>query len=171
MKTLFLASLLLLSGCASLQTQVEIKAPASAVRSVLYDFRDYPKWNPFITRVEGDVEEGNRIDVTVMPPGGTALKAGANVTSVTPSHLAWEGSGRPKEVIGPFSMNIPGVLKASYDFTIEELGPGRTLFRSSVDFSGASTGSYDTKPIEAGLDAMNEALKERAEDIVGTRAR
>jgi Polyketide cyclase / dehydrase and lipid transport len=171
MKPLFLASLLLLAGCATLQTQVEIKAPASAVRAVLYDFGAYPKWNPFITKVDGDVAEGNRIDVTVMPPGGTALKAGADVTSVTPNHLAWEGSGRPKEVIGPFSMNIPGVLKASYDFTIEEVGPGRTLFRNDVDISGATAGSYDLKPIEAGMDAMNEALKKRAEDMVGTQAR
>jgi uncharacterized protein YndB with AHSA1/START domain len=163
MKLIFLAPFVLLAGCATLETQVEINAPASAVRAVLYDFADYPKWNPYITKVDGDVSEGERIDVTVAPPGGPVLKAGAKVTSVTPNHLAWDGSGRPQEVLGPFSLNIPGVLSASYDFTIEELGPGRTLFRNNVDFSGASTGSYDTKPIEAGLDAMNEALKARAE--------
>jgi uncharacterized protein YndB with AHSA1/START domain len=171
MKPLFLASFVLLAGCTTLETQVEIKAPASAVRKVLFDFAEYPKWNPYITKIDGDVAEGEQIDVTVAPPGRPVLKAGAKVTSVTPNHLAWDGSGRPNEVLGPFSVNLPGVLNASYDFTIEELGPGRTLFRNNVDFSGASTASYDTKPIEAGLDAMNEALKKRAEEIAGTRAR
>jgi hypothetical protein len=171
MKPLFLASFLLVAGCATLETQVEIKAPASAVRAVLYDFGDYPKWNPFILKVDGDMEEGGRINVTVMPAGGPAISASAKVISVTPNHLAWEGSGRPNEVLGPFSVDLPGVLNASHDFIIEELGPGRTLFRNNVDYSGAASGSYDTKPIEAGLDAMNEALKKRAEEFAGTQAR
>jgi hypothetical protein len=171
MKPLFPAFLLLLAGCSSLQTQVEIEAPASTVRAVLYDFGDYPKWNPFILRVDGAVSEGSEIYVTVMPVGGPEINASARVTSVDPDHLSWKGSGMSQVGSGPVSVDIPGILSARHDFIIEELGPGRTLFRNNDDFSGAAVASYDMKPIKAGLDAMNEALKKRAEDIAGTPAK
>jgi len=171
MKALYLSSLLLLAGCASLQTQVEIKAPASAVRQVLYDFGDYPKWNPFILKVDGTVAEGSEIYVTVMPVGGPEINASARVTSVAPDHLSWNGSGMSQVGSGPVSVNIPGILSARHDFIIEELGPGRTLFHNNDDFSGAAVASYNMGPIKAGLDAMNEALKKRAEDIATTPAK
>jgi hypothetical protein len=164
MRPLFLASLLLLAGCASLRTQVEINAPASAVRAVLFDFADYPKWNPFIIRIDGTVAEGSQIYVTVMPVGGPEINASARVLSVTPNRIEWKGSGLSQLGSGPVSVDIPGVLSARHDFTIEELGPGRTLFHNNDDFSGAAAATYDMKPIKAGLDAMNEALKKRAED-------
>jgi hypothetical protein len=170
-KPLLLTSLLLLAGCATLRTQVEIKAPASAVRAVLFDFGDYPKWNPFIIKVDGTVAEGSEIYVTVMPVGGPEINAPARVTSVTPNHLAWKGSGLSQVGSGPVSVDIPGVLSAKHDFIIEELGPGRTLFRNNDDFSGAAVASYNMKPVEAGLNAMNEALKKRAEDMAGTPAK
>jgi hypothetical protein len=171
MKPLFLTSLFLLAGCATLQTQVEIRAPASAVREVLFDFEDYPKWNPFIIKVDGTVAEGSDIYVTVMPAGGPEINAPARVISVAPDHLAWKGSGLSQVGSGPVSVDIPGVLSARHDFIIEELGPGRTLFRNNDDFSGAAVASYNMKPIKAGLDAMNEALKKRAEDIAAAPAK
>jgi hypothetical protein len=163
MKPLLPAILLLLAGCATLQTQVEIKAPASAVRSVLFDFADYPKWNPFIVKVDGTVAEGSEIYVTVVPVGGPEINANAKVLTMTPNHLAWKGSGLSQVGSGPVSVDIPGVLSARHDFIIEELGPDRTLFHNNDDFSGAAVATYDMKPIKAGLDAMNEALKARAE--------
>ena len=36
-----LALLLLLSGCTSVQSKIEINAPAKDVRAVLFDFADY----------------------------------------------------------------------------------------------------------------------------------
>jgi hypothetical protein len=163
MRALCPAFLLLLAGCATLQTQVEINAPASAVRQVLFDFDDYPKWNPFITKVDGTVAEGSEIYVTVVPAGGPEINANAKVLLVKPDHLAWKGSGLSQVGSGPVSVDIPGVLSAKHDFIIEELGPDRTLFRNDDDFSGAAVATYDMKPIKAGLDAMNEALKKRVE--------
>src|SRR5271168_2633111 len=130
MMPLFPAFLLLVGGCSSLQTQVEIEAPASAVRAVLYDFGDYPKWNPFITRVDGTVAQGSEIYVTVMPVGGPEINASAKVLSFTQNHMAWKGSGMSQLGSGPVSVDIPGVLSARHDFIIEELGPGKTLFRN-----------------------------------------
>src|ERR1700678_4000269 len=147
MKPLLPAILLLLAGCATLQTQVEIKAPASAVRSVLFDFADYPKWNPFIVKVDGTVAEGSEIYVTVVPVGGPEINANAKVLTMTPNHLAWKGSGLSQVGSGPVSVDIPGVLSARHDFIIEELGPDRTLFHNNDDFSGAAVASYNMKPI------------------------
>ncbi len=158
-----LASFAVLSGCATLRTQVEINAPASVVRETLFDFGAYPKWNPFITRVDGTVAEGSRIYVTVVPVGGAEINAPAVVLSVSPNHLVWKGSGLSKLGSGPVTVDLPGVLSARHEFVIEELGPGRTLFHNNDDFSGVAVASYNLKPIKAGMDAMNEALKARAE--------
>ncbi len=101
MGPLFLASILVLAGCATLKTQVEIKAPASAVREVLFDFGDYPKWNPFLTRVDGTVAEGSQIYVTVVPVGRAEINAPAVVLAMTPNRLEWKGSGLSKLGSGP----------------------------------------------------------------------
>jgi hypothetical protein len=171
MKPLLLASIVALSGCATLQTQVEIKAPASAVREVLFDFADYPKWNPFITRVDGTVAEGSQIYVNVVPVGIPGISAPAVVLSVSPDRLEWKGTAPSQLGSGPISVDLPGVLSARHEFIIEDLGLGRTRFRNNDEFSGIGVTSYNMKPIKAGLDAMNEALKKRAEAIAGAPAK
>jgi len=164
MKLHFLALPVLLAGCTTLQTQVEINAPAREVRAILYDFADYPKWNPYITKVDGAVAEGNQVYLTVKPDGKPELTGGATIVSATADHLSWVGSGLSGIESGSISMSIPGILSARHDFIIQELGPDRTLFLNNDRMSGAAVPVYDLKPIKAGLDAMNEALKKRAEE-------
>jgi hypothetical protein len=157
--------LVLLSGCTSLQTQIEIDAPARDVRAVLYDFADYPKWNPFITKVDGTVAEGNHVYVTVKPAGKPEVEGDLTVTSMTDGLLSWRGVVMTGIDSGGISMTLPGVLSVKHDFIIEELGPDRTLVFDNDRLSGISVSFYDLGPIKAGLDAMNEALKRRAEGI------
>jgi hypothetical protein len=163
MKLHYLAFPILLAGCTTLQTQVEINAPARDVRAILYDFADYPKWNPYITKVDGTVAEGNQIFLTLKPEGKPEITGGATILSATEDHLSWEGSGLSGIESGSISMSIPGILSARHDFVIQELGPDRTLFLNTDKMSGAAVPVFDLKPIKAGLDAMNEALKKRAE--------
>jgi hypothetical protein len=152
MKPLCLALLALLSGCTAIQTRIEIHAPAKDVRAVLFGFSDYPKWNPFIVRVDGTVAEGSRITVTVKPVGRPEITGDTTVLSMTDNHLSWRGS-----------LAVPGLFSGKHDFIIEEEGPGRTVLYNNERMSGIIIPFYDFKPTEAGFEAMNRALKDRAE--------
>jgi Polyketide cyclase / dehydrase and lipid transport len=164
-KPFYLSCLILLSGCATMQTRVEINAPAERVRTVLFAFADYPKWNPYIVNVDGDVVEGNRVYLTVRPPGAPEVTGNAKIISVTKDRLAWDGVGMSQVESGPITLAIPGILNAKHEFVIEELAPNRTLFLNNVKWSGAVIPFYDMKPLAAGLEAMNVALKARSEEI------
>jgi hypothetical protein len=168
MKPHCLAGLALLAGCTSLQTEIEVKAPASAVREVLFNCGDYPKWNPYIVKVDGTVAQGSQIYITVKPPGGPEINASATITSVTKDRLSWHGIGASQLGSGPVTVAIPGVLSARHDFIIEEVAPDRTIFHNNNEFSGAVIPFFDLKPMKAGMEAMNEALKKRAEGGSGT---
>jgi hypothetical protein len=163
MRTLCLACLAFLSGCASVQTQIVINAPAKEVRSVLYDFADYPKWNPFLVKVEGTAEEGKQIYVTVKEAGKPELTGDVTVVTATATQLSWTGTAASQMESGSIDIGLPGVLSARHDFLIEEIGPGKTLFSNNDKLSGALVSLYSSKGLEAGLNAMNDALKKRVE--------
>ena len=154
MKTIASLGILLLTACTSVQTKIEIEAPAKDVRDVLFDFGDYPKWNPFIVRVDGLVEEGRTVSVTVKPVGKNPLSGNTVVTSLTDTRLAWTGS-----------LAIPGLFRGDHEFIIEAQGPNKTMFYQNEKMSGLIIPFFDHKPEEAGFAAMNEALKQKAEQV------
>jgi hypothetical protein len=165
MKPLCMVFLVLLTGCATLQTQVEINAPAKDVRAVLYDFADYPSWNPYLIKVDGVPEVGRQVYVTVKLEGKPEITGDVTITSATDGLLSWSGSALSQVESGSISLGIPGILTADHDFIIEELGPRKTLFRSNDKLSGALVPFYGDDRVTAALDAMNAALKKRAEAL------
>jgi hypothetical protein len=152
MKASCLALVALLAGCTSVQTRVEINAPAKDVRAILYGFADYPNWNPFIIKVDGTVAEGSHVYVTVRPVGKPQISGNTVVTLMTENQLSWRGS-----------LAFPGLFSGKHDFIIEEVGPGGTVFHNNEKMSGMVIPFYDFKPTEAGFEKMNQALKKRAE--------
>jgi hypothetical protein len=153
MKPVLLLSLVLLAGCTSVQTKIEINAPARAVSAILYKFDDYPQWNPFIRKVDGTVAEGKMVNVTVKPVGKAEISGDTTIVSVSEKHLSWRGS-----------LRVPGIFHGEHEFIIEELGANRTLFYQNEKMSGLIIPFFDFKPTEAGFVAMNEALKKKAEE-------
>ena len=152
MKPIAFLGVLLLAGCTSVQTKIEIDAPAKDVRAVLLNFGDYPKWNPFIVRVDGPVAQGSTVRVTVKPVGKDALSGDTVVTSLTDRRLAWTGS-----------LAFPGLFRGDHEFIIQEQGPNKTMFYQNEKMSGIIIPFFDFKPEAAGFVLMNEALKNRAE--------
>lgn len=152
MKAITLLGILLLTACTSVQTKIEIDAPAKDVRAVLYNFGDYPTWNPFIVKVDGPVAKGSTVMVTVKPVGKSALSGKTIVTSLTDTRLAWTGS-----------LAIPGLFRGDHEFIIEEQGPNKTMFYQNEKMSGIIVPFFDFKPEAAGFELMNDALKKRAE--------
>ncbi len=152
MKAVAFLGILLLTACTSVQTKIEIAASAKDVREVLFDFGDYPGWNPFIIKVDGVVTEGSTVRVTVKPVGRNALSGDTKVTSLTDTRLAWTGS-----------LAIPGLFRGDHEFIIEAQGPNKTLFYQNERMSGIIIPFFNFKPEAAGFVLMNEALKKRAE--------
>jgi hypothetical protein len=138
-----------------LATETEIAASAAAVWSILTDFPAHPSWNPFIREIEGELREGARLRVRLQPPSGRAMTFTPVAKTVTPEReLRWLGR-----------LVLPGVFDGEHRFTITALEPNRVQFEQAERFSGMLVpllrrGLARTK---AGFEAMNEALKRRAE--------
>ena len=152
MMPIALLGILFLAGCTSVRTKIEIDAPAKDVRAVLLDFADYPRWNPFIVKIDGTVAQGSTVRVTVKPVGRAALSGNTVVTSLTDTRLAWTGS-----------LAIPGLFRGNHEFIVEEQGPHKTIFYQNEKMSGIIIPFADFKPEAEGFVLMNEALKRQAE--------
>lgn len=138
-----------------LHTEIEIDATPEAVWTVLTDLRSYPDWNPFITSAEGDVAEGARLVNRLEPPGGKPMTFKPTVTEVD-DQRAFEWLGR---------LGIPGVFDGRHRFELVPTGE-RTRLVHTEHLRGVLVPflkrSLDTNTV-AGFEAMNAALKDRAE--------
>jgi hypothetical protein len=166
-RAVVLAASVHLCGCATVETSVEIHAPAQQVRSILFDFADYPKWNPYLVSVEGVAEKGRQIAVTVKMEGKPELTGDVTVLSADDGGMSWTGSALSQFESGTIDVSIPGTLTARHEFLIEALGPDRTRFTNKDELSGALVVSYNSASLEKSLNAMNAALKKRAEEAKG----
>jgi hypothetical protein len=146
-----------------LHTEVEIAAPIEVVWETLTDLAAYPDWNPFIVSAEGRAEVGERLTNRMEPPGGRAITFKPTVTVVEPP-VAFEWLGR---------LGLPGIFDGRHRFELAPSENGGTLVTQSEHFDGILVRfmrtSLDTQTV-AGFDAMNAALKARAEATVGHRS-
>ncbi|MFV8835730.1 SRPBCC domain-containing protein [Aquisalimonas sp.] len=139
-------------------TEIHIQAAPEAVWEVLLDFPAYPQWNPFITRISGAAETSARLAVTIEPPGKRAMVFRPEVLRALPAQeLSWLGR-----------IGMPGLFDGEHRFLLEqddEHGGTRLIQRET--FSGILLPLLwwsMAKPTRAGFEAMNRALKGRAED-------
>ena len=140
----------------TLRTEIDIDAPAARVWDVLTDFPAFPRWNPFIRRIDGIASERMRLSVSIKPPGGRAMTFHPTVLRVEDErHLSWRGR-----------TVIPGLFDGEHIFELEPLGPERTHFVHAENFRGILVpllaGTLRTTTRE-GFERMNAALKARAE--------
>lgn len=134
---------------------IEIDAAPEVVWSQLADTGSYGDWNPFVRRLDGELEEGSRIEVEIQPPDGRAMTFKPRVLAAKPGReLRWLGH-----------LLVRGLFDGEHSFEIEPLDGGRTRFTQSERFSGLLV-----RPLggglgktERGFEAMNRALKARAE--------
>ncbi len=144
-----------------LHTEIEIHATPERVWNILTDFAAYPEWNPFIPRIEGSATVGSRLDVRLQPPGGRAMSFRPRVVAVEPAHeLRWLGH-----------LAVPGLFDGEHGFRIEAMGPDRVRFTQEERFSGFLVPVL-LRMVRAGtikgFEAMNQALKARAESPPST---
>ena len=140
-----------------LHTEIDIDAPTEVVWQVLTDLDHYPEWNPFITSADGRPEVGEKLVNRMEPPGGRAVTFKPEVTAVE--------DGKTFEWLG--TLGFSGVFDGRHRFDVEA-SPTGTKVTQSESFDGVLVRplrkSLDTQT-KAGFEAMNSALKARAESV------
>ncbi|HEB81025.1 MAG TPA: SRPBCC domain-containing protein, partial [Chromatiales bacterium] len=97
-----------------IESAVRIDAPAHRVWGILLDTARYPDWNPFLRRVEGELQPGARLNVAVDLPRLGPRRFRPTVLAVLPEReLRWLGR-----------LRLPGVFDGEHRFRLEESGEG-----------------------------------------------
>ena len=139
-------------------TSIDIAAPAARVWAVLTAFETYPRWNPFITRIEGKAAEGTRLKLQIAAPGKSGMTFKPTVIAVAPGrHLCWLGH-----------LLVPGLADGRHDLRIEDHGAG-VRFHQSERFRGILVPIFGARVLDAtrrGFEQMNAALKKEAESSI-----
>jgi hypothetical protein len=138
-----------------LHTDIVIDAPPSAVWAVLSDLAGHAGWNPFLVGMSGRLAPGERLRVTLSPPGGRRMTMRPVVTEVTPDQaLEWWGH-----------LGFRGVFDGRHRFELFPHGTGTRLVQSEV-FTGVLV-PFLSRSLDAGTAAgfalMNAALKSQVE--------
>lgn len=134
-------------------TQITIQAPASVVWNILMNFQSYPAWNPFIKEISGEAIVGTSLKVRIQPMNSKGMTFKPKVLICNPNvHFQWKGQ-----------LFIPGIFDGKHEFKIQENKDGSSTLFHNEQFSGILSGIYNTTNAQLGFEAMNDALKSRAE--------
>ena len=143
-----------------LHTEIDIDATPEVVWQVLTDLDAYPEWNPFITSSAGKPQIGETLVNRMEPPGGMAITLKPQVT-VIEDNKTFEWLGK---------VGFSGLFDGRHRFDLQATPTGTTLTQSE-DLDGVLVRlmrkSVDTST-KAGFEAMNLALKARAEAVAAT---
>ena len=133
---------------------IDIDAPVAKVWGVISDFKAYPKWNPFITQMSGELNVGSVHDVVVKIPGRKDTKFKSKLVRMQEN----------KEMFFQGTI-MKGLLTDDHLFTVESLGENKTRLFQSITFKGfmSSLAGGTIKDSQKGLDVMNSAAKVRSE--------
>lgn len=138
-----------------IETATDIRAPVARLWSILTDFSAYPTWNPFITSVEGDPQPGARLKITIAPPGRRPMTFRPVVLiAARERELRWLGR-----------LFVPGLFDGEHAFRLEQRVEA-CRFHHSERVSGVLLPIFSEGLLAAtrqGFEAMNAALKQRAE--------
>jgi hypothetical protein len=138
-----------------IERAVDIDASAEHVWSVLADLGKFSQWNPFMTSVQGELKVGARPEVHIVPPGGRGMTFSPTVLAVEPNRvMRWLGK-----------VGFRGLFDGEHSWTIVPREGGGVRFVNHERFSGLLVPLFSRTldQAEHGFDAMNRALKERAE--------
>ena len=140
-----------------------IDAPREVVWHHLTATEAFASWNPFIPQLDGSLTPGARLQVRIAPPGARPMTFRPRVTALEP--------GRRLEWLG--SLGVRGLFDGRHRFVLQDLDPGITQFTQEEEFTGLLaplTGAMLART-RAGFEAMNEALRTRAEaEVHGSAA-
>jgi hypothetical protein len=120
------------------------------------DFAAYPEWNPFMRRISGEPAVGSRLEVRIEPPDSRGMTFKPTVITAAPNReLAWLGR-----------LGVRGVFDGQHHLELHPDEGGATRFVQREEFNGLLVPLLGggLEKTRRGFEAMNEALKRRAED-------
>jgi hypothetical protein len=137
-------------------SEILIDAPLPCAWAVLSDTRRYPDWNPFIRRLDGPLEPGERLSASVrIRPEHTLHFRALLIRVLDEREIRWIGRA-----------GIAGFLDAEHSIAIEADDDRRTRVIHQAVISGLFVPvlwPFLKKPLHAGFASMNEALRARVE--------
>ena len=139
----------------NIQTEILILADTAKVWDVLMNFDSYPKWNPFIKSISGELKLGARLTVSINPPDGKGM-------TFKPTILTLESN---KEFRWKGKLGITGIFDGEHYFILEYLNKDKTKFIQGEKFSGLLiplVGKMLDKT-KKGFQLMNESIKNECE--------
>jgi hypothetical protein len=139
----------------NIQTEILINTDITKVWDVLMNFDSYPTWNPFITSISGERKLGNRLTVSINPPGGKGMTFKPNILTLEANkEFRWKGK-----------LGINGIFDGEHYFILESVDKDITKFIHGEKFSGLLVplvGKMLDKT-QKGFQLMNESIKNECE--------
>jgi len=143
-------------------TFIDIEAPASLVWAILADFGKYRRWNPLIRDVFGRPTSGARIEVRLTSNLGDDFSVRSTISRLR----------EHRELRWLERWLVPGMFSSERQFLIEPLEQGGVRFHHGEQARGMMVALLPQRRrlrVESGFDAMNSALKRRAERACAPR--
>jgi len=133
-------------------TSIEISAPPDRVWAILTDTKRYAEWNPEIAALNGQLVPG-RVLENRQGYGDEQQVFWPTVLVVDPNReLRWAGR-----------MWAPRLFDVEHYFLLSSVGERGTRFTQGENFRGVALWFFDVNQLTPGFNAMNVALKSRAE--------
>ncbi len=132
----------------------DIAASPAQVWAVLADLASYPQWNPLFREASGQLTAGSRVTLkSTHPASGRIMTIKAKVLVAEPvTELRWVSS-------------LPGIITGEHSFTLAATDGGTRLVQTET-YRGLLS-HFSAKTInrtQASFQALNEAIKQRAEN-------
>jgi hypothetical protein len=132
----------------------QIAASPQRVWAVLADLASYPQWNPLFRQASGPLTRGSRVTLkTVHPASGRVLTIKVKILAAQPgTELRWVSS-------------LPGIMTGEHSFTLTPADGGTRLVQAET-YRGllARMSARTVGRTQASFQALNEAIKQRAEN-------
>lgn len=137
-----------------IETKIEINSSPKKIWDTLINFPNWEKWNPSITKVVGDLKEGNKLYIEFFQNGKLRKGHPVVLKSDPEKELKWKGS-----------LPIPGLFTGEHYFKIEKISDSKSLFIHGEYFQGLLISFLfkDPKIVESKYQMVNESLKKYLE--------
>jgi hypothetical protein len=139
----------------SIHTEIAVDRPAETVWAILADIDRWAEWNPF-AKATGRLAVGERLEVEIRPPGKSAMRFRPTVVKLEPG----------RELRGLGRLGFAGIFDGEHGFRVVAEDAGHCRFEHFETFGGVLAGPIlwtAGKATRRGFEAMNRALKARAE--------
>ncbi|MEO1269724.1 MAG: SRPBCC domain-containing protein [Myxococcota bacterium] len=148
-----LLTVMLLSGCATVHTEVVIPAPPERVWSVLTNAQGYADWNPVMVSARGSHVEGTMVTYVVREPDGSENTIEARVERAAPEKELNQTGG------------VWGILTFDHQWLLEPV-PGGTRVIQHEEYRGVGVWFWDESWIGPAYEGANEALRQHVLDML-----